>query len=233
MRVIRNHVFETNSSSMHAITMTKDFSIPKVIEKVKFGIPEDDMEFGRGTGAVYKNANDKARYLWTLVILLTYPNKPDLIGYDEKEASWVTSYFPFSYNEVVKLVKYYLDDNCFIPDTSEFYDSDMSRLKDQIEINHQSFNENGWLLQVLSSKENFLNYLFGVDSKLYIKSDCAWEYGYEYSIASKDDFWPEGNLMDTDYVNGKYYSDYELQEKDLYDYLKNISKNLREILKNI
>ena len=61
MKKIRKHIFETNSSSTHAVCISKKNDIPKDLPiYVYFETSEFGWEF-----AVYKDTNTKANYLYT------------------------------------------------------------------------------------------------------------------------------------------------------------------------
>ena len=79
MKIIRNNVFETNSSSTHVISITKhnDYNIPKHIN-FKFG--EFDWEY-----KTYKDMESKASYLYTMTQYFNGKYMKKIMEYLDKE----------------------------------------------------------------------------------------------------------------------------------------------------
>lgn len=65
MRVVRRGVFETNSSSTHAVCVTKNNILDQKLPKtLKFDLGDFGWEVEK-----YKETNDKARYLYTAIAI--------------------------------------------------------------------------------------------------------------------------------------------------------------------
>ena len=167
---IRKNVFETNSSSMHAITIGSNNEQIKQYNDtiVPFTINTDD-DYSNWNHTELCTLEERAQYFWTTICVIYDWKHPDSCGaYNNfKDLDWCC---PLSFNIVKNIVTKYLRGKCTFEDPNEIVKDD----DDWYPIDHESINRGSWTLKLLLDKEKFLNYLFNPESVVYICSDGSW-----------------------------------------------------------
>jgi len=74
----RINTFETNSSSTHAICITKERNIIVLPDKINFKLTDYGREF-----QVLREVDEKASFLYTAIMYLNYCNDPDIISIND------------------------------------------------------------------------------------------------------------------------------------------------------
>lgn len=90
MKQIRKSVFETNSSSVHAICITKSSNNYYVPDELHFGFGEFGWRFD-----TYDSVLDKASYLWTAICSL-YVDLESVELIKDKIKEWIKSSYPIT-----------------------------------------------------------------------------------------------------------------------------------------
>ena len=88
MKQIRNGVFETNSSSVHAICISKTSDNYYVPDEIHFGFNDFGWQFD-----TYDTVSDKASYLWTAICSL-YVDLESVELIKDKIEDWIKSSYP-------------------------------------------------------------------------------------------------------------------------------------------
>src|SRR5574344_154001 len=183
MRTIRNKIFETNSSSTHAIC------IPKEVKADKYSLCEGldhDYVFGREECRLVDNWDEKLAYIY--IILKDYE------GWTDKNRISVTKSDIKNFKNRVENIYSYLSDIVkHKPSKGDLRPKDIFENVDKNKncyccVDHtEDFGHNVFLERILKDKDFLMRFLFNTDSYITVGGD---EYrGYNIKgIGFEDDF---------------------------------------------
>ena len=162
-RIVRKGVFESNSSSTHAICIAtaSPLYFPDFVE-FKVG------EFG-WERETYHFPKDKASYLYTAILVLTEDDKKSVLPVEE-------------WNEIQWIANVLIDHGvaaAFEQPNWERSDNGYWWLDDGY-IDHSSYLED-WLKDILNDEDKLLNYLFTEDSYVETGNDND-DYGVDIKV---------------------------------------------------
>lgn len=194
---IRKGVFETNSSSTHAIVIKNDSTINTYPEKVEFKLGEFGWEYDN-----YNDVETKASYLWTAIVGLAKEGA-NIDGYDNNNYTVndfvkyitdtlaeynITAEFPHNYK---KLKSYtWLNGN-----KESFYNIFTDKEGNEIDYYIDHIRDlDSFLNIILTNKNLLMSYLFDTNSFIVTGND-------------NDDYDVEENLEQ--YDDTKYYKCYK------------------------
>lgn len=243
MKTVRQNVFETNSSSMHAISLpAKKLDIKEFPSFISFKLSKND-EFERGETDVLTSAPAKAMYFWTSIWSAFPDENSSESVYSDSELFDMTyerdNVRMLSFKKTKALIERYLK-KYHIACDFEPLDT-----KDVTPINHNSVLRGHWIWKVLKTPEDFINYLFNRNERVYVYDDCCWDkwYGKDGSEIEeelkKDDQYhlignPSRNLMedaDDEDVDDECYKTLKKKASDdfinEYHYFKKLGKKIK------
>ncbi len=162
---IRKNVFETNSSSVHSIVVSK-LAVPKenVTGSIHFGLDQFGWE-----GAIYSKPQDKANYLYTAIM--------DYYGNGSYDAEDYVDYI----KEVLE--KYGIEatfEDAYNPDGWNYYIDHVSGCRD-------------FLINLRASEDKLISYLFSDMSYVNTGNDNGSDYPSEPDDLSNIDYFRKGN----------------------------------------
>lgn len=193
---IRKSCFETNSSSMHAIVISKE-QVQKdsinIYHPVRFEVHEFGWEHVR-----YYDSDFKAMYIWTCVVNNFLKN----VYTGKKKKAWNGTEYDESYLEldinnpeyknIKKTITKYLKNNGFNNDHIIFQETfekeDWGSLKTGY-IDHDP--GIGFVKEILSSEDRFIRFLFNRDSMIETWNDNEWEINEDVEEALENKYWDE------------------------------------------
>lgn len=220
MKTLRSHVFETNSSSMHSITIHKR---QEDISFIDFTICKDDELYGRGSDETLMTPYEKAQYWWTTIVLNYNFRHPDSF----RKISLNNNVWDIpplaTFNDVKRIASGYLEGKCSFEDPMRIYNDlgDDERFFDRgISIDHESNDWCEWSGRLLLDKDKFLDYLFG-DGKVYLVSDC-----YDFDDETQDDIEKTSPMVFNKYDNGKSVDE---NDRERLEELRGIQEKLHQI----
>ena len=181
MKLIRQETFETNSSSTHAIAIIKDngYKIPK---KINFNFGEFGWEYN-----VYRNTNDKASYLYTMI---QYFDTSYIPGYNKKD-------------EYIAKIEEYLDKEGINYKFEEYRINDYGWY-DNGYVDH-GCNNPDIIEDILEDKETFFRFLF--DERSYVSTGNDNDNGYYIpgiGYSYDDEYW-DSKIEDLEKQYDIYY----------------------------
>lgn len=152
MKQIRKSIFETNSSSVHAICIIKISNNYYVPDELHFGFGEFGWQF-----ATYDSVSDKASYLWTAICSL-YDDLESVELIKDKIKEWIKSSYP----------------NTDITFSMPTKDEKWNLLKFEGYIDH-SDDTRDFVDYVMDNSYNLFDYLFDYDSFIATGNDNSEE----------------------------------------------------------
>lgn len=182
MKQIRRGIFETNSSSVHAITVT---SKKPVIDGEYVQIHFVTGEFG-WEHVIYCDYNSKASYLWTTIIHHFIKDYVHPSGqYDEKSYIVIDKENPeyIRRREAIRtaLYKYGLDEeNPFSIEFEEDFNNDWTKNRDGGYIDHLP--ELDFVDDIIFNEDRLYRFLFNDSSRIETWNDNEWYYEGEDDV---------------------------------------------------
>ena len=155
-KVTRRNLFETNSSSVHAIVVNKEAEIDLFVDSIVFTPGEYGWQ-----KRTYTSIQDRASYLWSAILTCSYDSSgldPEDY-YNNRTREWI-DYITNTLKET--LTSLYPSSIKFIwPKTdciSDFYIDHSEDLRD-------------WLDMIHNDKQYLIQYLLGSDSSIHTGND--------------------------------------------------------------
>lgn len=165
MKQIRKGVFETNSSSVHAICITKNSNNYYVPDELHFGFGEFGWQFD-----TYDSVSDKASYLWTAICSL-YDDLESVELIKGKIEDWIKSSYP---DTVITFSMPTKDENWNLLEFDGYID--------------HSEDTRDFVDYVLENANNLFDYLFDYDSFIATGNDNSEDEIPPYHAVDEDNY---------------------------------------------
>jgi hypothetical protein len=221
MKIIRKNVFETNSSSCHALSISKE------VNDENYSLDDSldhDYEFGRDECRLVQTWDEKLAYSY--MIVKEFKDKDTIKMFKDNvneiydNIYKIVKYKPFEVdpkpNDIFKSIdtKKRIEDCCY-HSSNDFYPY----------VDHmEDFKDNGFLDKILTDKDFLMRFLFSHKSYITVGSDEERGYnlktiGFEYDY--EDKYINNGTEEEPDYVEvGKFWDKLEEYKKDNDVFLK-------------
>ena len=177
---IRSGVFETNSSSTHAVAIGRKISRKGYPESMHFGL-FDESDFYSYVNSV----EDRADFLYTEILLSYYYDIEEIEKWKQK----IIDYLAEEGITDVDFERYYTTKN-------EEGDVEADTYSMDLHIDHDSVSRD-FVTEILADKQTFFEYLFGDNSCIILGRDGS---NFEYVKKEKE----KGSLIISDYFDSWY-----------------------------